>query len=120
MGYHSVMIIMSDMIGFQNLFGFGDRDGKRFDTKLQHPLSVAWCSRDKTLYVADSYNHKLKAVDVQSNECTTILGSGKSGNNTGHYGTSDSAQVKNNPNSHNFNPLVLELNAQYSVQQTGI
>jgi len=94
MGHHSLMIIMGDMIDFQNLFGFGDRDGKQFDAKLQHPLGVTWCSRDKTLYVADSYNHKLKAVDVQSNECTTVLGSGKAGNNTGHYGTSNSVQVK--------------------------
>ena len=82
------------MTDFQNLFGIGDRDGKQFDVKLQHPLGVAWCSRDKTLYVADSYNRRLKAVDVQSNECTTVLGSGKAGNNTGHYGTSNSVQVK--------------------------
>jgi sugar lactone lactonase YvrE len=88
------MIIVNDVIYFQNLFGFGDRDGKQSDAKLQHPLGVAWCSRDKTLYVADSYNHKLKGVDVQSNVCTTVLGSGKAGNNTGHYGTADSVQVK--------------------------
>ena len=82
------------MIDFQNLFGFGDRDGKQFDAKLQHPLGVAWCSCDKTLYIADSYNHKLKAVDVRGNEYTTVLGSGKPGNTTGHFGTSDSVQVK--------------------------
>jgi sugar lactone lactonase YvrE len=82
------------MVGFQNLFSFGDRDGKEFDAKLQHPLGVAWCNQDKTLYIADSYNHRLKAVNVLSNVCTTLLGSGKSGNSTGHYERPDSVQVR--------------------------
>jgi sugar lactone lactonase YvrE len=81
------------VVGFQNLFCFGDKDGKQFDAKLQHPLGVAWCNHGKTLYVADSYNHKLKAVNVESNICTTILGSGKPGDRTGHYETPDSVQV---------------------------
>lgn len=76
-----------------NLFSFGDRDGKQFDAKLQHPLGVAWCNQDKTLYIADSYNHKLKAVSVPSNVCTTVLGSGKLGNSTGHYERPDNVQL---------------------------
>jgi len=99
-----VMIVIIDMVGFQNLFGFGDKDGKQFDAKLQHPLGVAWSNHDKTLYIADSYNHKLKAVCVQSNVCTTVLGSGKSGNNTGHYETPDSVQVSHQI-LHDFNNL---------------
>ncbi|XP_069674037.1 NHL repeat-containing protein 2 isoform X2 [Periplaneta americana] len=57
-----------------NLFGFGDQDGKQYDAKLQHPLGVAWNSHNKMLYVADSYNHKLKSINVQTNNCTTVLG----------------------------------------------
>ncbi|XP_067008617.2 NHL repeat-containing protein 2 [Anabrus simplex] len=62
-----------------NLFCFGDADGKQYDAKLQHPLGVAWSSKEATLYVADSYNHKVKAVDVQNNTCRTVMGSGHAG-----------------------------------------
>lgn len=43
----------------QNLFAFGDVDGKGVDAKLQHPLGVAWAPQQRLLYVADSYNHKV-------------------------------------------------------------
>lgn len=43
----------------QNLFAFGDVDGKGVDSKLQHPLGVAWAPEQSLLYVADSYNHKV-------------------------------------------------------------
>ena len=43
----------------QNLFAFGDADGKGVDAKLQHPLGVAWAPEQSLLYVADSYNHKV-------------------------------------------------------------
>ena len=60
----------------QNLFTFGDQDGAQFEVRLQHPLGVAWNSHDQTLYVADSYNHKIKAVNIQTNTCETLLQSG--------------------------------------------
>ncbi|KDR14001.1 tubulin gamma chain-like isoform X1 [Zootermopsis nevadensis] len=43
--------------------------------------------------VVDSYNHKLKAVNVQSSVCTIVLGSGKAGNKTGCCETPDAVQV---------------------------
>jgi sugar lactone lactonase YvrE len=60
------------------LFDFGDVDGTGRDVRLQHPLGVAWS--DGTLYVADTYNNKIKAIDVAARACRTIAGSGKSGN----------------------------------------
>lgn len=44
---------------FQDLFAFGDTDGKGREVRLQHPLGVAWSEKDRVLYVADSYNHKV-------------------------------------------------------------
>ena len=44
----------------QNLFAYGDKDGKGIDAKLQHPLGVAMVTSTKSLLVADSYNHKVK------------------------------------------------------------
>jgi sugar lactone lactonase YvrE len=60
------------------LFDFGDVDGQGKDVRLQHPLGVAWY--DGTLYVADTYNNKIKAIDPESQQCRTIAGDGKPGN----------------------------------------
>lgn len=50
----------------QNLFAFGDVDGKGVDAKLQHPLGVAWAPEQSLLYVADSYNHKVTVACDQA------------------------------------------------------
>ncbi|XP_071946734.1 NHL repeat-containing protein 2-like [Antedon mediterranea] len=66
-----------------NLFAYGDVDGKAVDAKLQHPLGVAWNKVNHNLYVADSYNHKIKVVDTVNRMCTTLIGSGKPGKQDG-------------------------------------
>ena len=55
-----------------NLFDFGDIDGVGNEARLQHPLGTAIVG--DTLYVADTYNSKIKRVDVTSNEITSWLG----------------------------------------------
>jgi DNA-binding beta-propeller fold protein YncE len=59
------------------LFDFGDVDGRGRDVRLQHPLGVTWLAG--TLYVADTYNNKIKAIDVKSRTSRTIAGTGKPG-----------------------------------------
>lgn len=44
-------------------------DGKQFAAKLQHPLAVAFSAADQFVYVADTYNHKVKRIDVATNMC---------------------------------------------------
>lgn len=39
--------------------------------KMQHPLGVAFNSHDQSIYVADTYNHKIKRIDIATNTCTT-------------------------------------------------
>ena len=46
----------------RDLFDFGDSEGTGYNAKLQHPLGVHYCSANQTLYVADTYNHKIKAM----------------------------------------------------------
>ncbi|XP_065212797.1 NHL repeat-containing protein 2 isoform X2 [Planococcus citri] len=56
-----------------DLFAFGDKDGFDFDAKLQHPLGVSWDENSKKLYIADSYNHKIKIVELSTkNGCSTV------------------------------------------------
>jgi len=59
------------------LFDFGDVDGNGQDVRLQHPLGVAWS--DGKLYVADTYNNKIKVIDVERRTCRTVAGTGKGG-----------------------------------------
>ena len=54
------------------LFDFGDVDGPKEKVKLQHALGVAY--HDNKIYVADTYNNKIKVVDAKSGETRTIAG----------------------------------------------
>ncbi len=60
--------------GSGNLFGFGDVDGQGSDVRLQHCLGVEY-SLD-CLWVADTYNHKIKLVNPHTGNCQTVLGDG--------------------------------------------
>jgi sugar lactone lactonase YvrE len=66
------------------LFDFGDVDGEGEPVRLQHPLDVAWY--DGKLYVADTYNNKIKMIDVAKSTCHTIAGTGKAGNDDAEEG----------------------------------
>ncbi len=49
--------------------------------RLQHPLGVTWHAG--ALYVADTYNHKVKRLDPATGECRTLLGTGEPGHRDG-------------------------------------
>ncbi len=59
------------------LFTFGDVDGGLDTALLQHPLDVQY--HDGKVYVADTYNSKIKAFDLSGDTLQTIAGSGKPG-----------------------------------------
>jgi DNA-binding beta-propeller fold protein YncE len=59
------------------LFDFGDIDGMGQDVRLQHALGVAWA--EGKLYVADTYNNRIKVIDIATRSCRGIAGTGKSG-----------------------------------------
>ncbi len=59
------------------LFTFGDRDGERADVRLQHPLGVTW--HDGRIYVADTYNNKIKVINAKTGATKTLAGDGKPG-----------------------------------------
>jgi thiol-disulfide isomerase/thioredoxin len=69
-GLVTTIVGTSDLPHGQSLFAFGDRDGVGEEARLQHPLGIAFF--DGRLYVADSYNHKIKVVDPKSNEAITL------------------------------------------------
>ena len=56
----------------EGLFEFGDDDGVGRDVRLQHALGVAF--HQGMVYLADTYNSKIKVLDPDKRSCTTFLG----------------------------------------------
>jgi len=59
------------------LFTFGDVDGDARKARLQHPLGIVYY-KDQ-LYVADTYNNKIKAIDPDNGTVHTLAGTGRPG-----------------------------------------
>ncbi len=78
--------VVTTVVG-EDLFVFGDQDGEGDMVRLQHPLGIT--ARAGILFLADSYNHKIKRVDPRRRAVTTWLGSGAAGRADG-LGTSAS------------------------------
>lgn len=66
--------VVRTVCGSGDLFGYGDRDGRGEEVLLQHPIGIT--AGEVVLYVADTYNHKVRAVDPGTGESTTLFGSG--------------------------------------------
>lgn len=60
-----------------DLFEFGDVDGNGDDVRLQHPLGLL-ANGDK-LFIADTYNHKIKELDPKHEHVRSLFGTGKPG-----------------------------------------
>jgi thiol-disulfide isomerase/thioredoxin/sugar lactone lactonase YvrE len=69
-----------------DLFEFGDHDGRGDDVRLQHPLGLVF--HDGAVYIADTYNHKIKRLDPREQSVSTFAGTGKPGQTDGAAGTS--------------------------------
>jgi DNA-binding beta-propeller fold protein YncE len=55
----------------------GFEDGGPADSSFRQPQGLALSPDGKTLYVADTRNHAVRAVDLATGEVTTIAGTGK-------------------------------------------
>jgi sugar lactone lactonase YvrE len=64
----------STVAGSDGLFDFGYRDGVGMQARFQHPLGVA-LSGDG-LFVADSFNNRIRLIDLATGRVSTWLGTG--------------------------------------------
>jgi thiol-disulfide isomerase/thioredoxin len=62
----------------EGLFEFGDHDGKGASVRLQHCLGLAY--GDGHLYIADTYNNKIKSCVPRTHTVHTLVGAHKAGN----------------------------------------
>jgi hypothetical protein len=61
----------------EDLFEFGDVDGSGPQVRLQHPLGVEYA--EGALFIADTYNHKVKRLELATQSVTTLAGTGEPG-----------------------------------------
>ena len=64
-------------IAGSGLFDFGDVDGPAAQARLQHPLGVL--AREGRVFLADTYNHKIKLYDPFAGTIRTLAGTGVPG-----------------------------------------
>ena len=79
----SVAHVVGGSIEPSDLFSYGDADGEGYDARLQHPLGVL--ALDGKVYVADTYNHRIKVVDPRSDTIETLAGTGLAGAQDGRF-----------------------------------
>jgi thiol-disulfide isomerase/thioredoxin len=62
------------------LFAFGDADGSAAKAKFQHPTCVAYA--EGVIYVADTYNNKIRTIDPKNGATKTLVGGGQTDSET--------------------------------------
>lgn len=67
----------------RDLFEFGDIDGESGKARLQHALGVLF--DQGSLYVADTYNSKVKILDPEKKTSHTFAGTGDHGSKDGDF-----------------------------------
>ncbi len=61
-----------------NLFAFGDKEGRGTSVRFQHPLGVVHDAKRNVVYVADTYNNRIRVVDADG-RTSPLAGSGTPG-----------------------------------------
>ena len=68
-------IVGTAQLPHSRLFEFGDVDGPKAKAKLQHCIGVAYVKGK--VYVADTYNNKIREVDAKTGAVKTLAGKGR-------------------------------------------
>ena len=63
--------VVSTVVG-KGLFDFGDRGGIGREARLQHPMGITVDDERNALWIADTYNSKIKRIDVQTSEVSAF------------------------------------------------
>lgn len=56
----------------KGLFDFGDKDGKGTEAQMQHPMGVVFDPKRKALWVADTFNHRIRHIKVSNNTVSSM------------------------------------------------
>ena len=70
-------VIGTSAMSAARLFTFGDVNGENPRARFQHPIGIA--CHDGLIYLADTYNNKIKVIDPAKHSARTLAGSGRAG-----------------------------------------
>ncbi len=104
------------------LMDFGDRDGVGRQARLQHALGIVYAERK--LYVADTYNHKIKVIDPIRCTCTTFVGPDSAGrpqfNEPGGISYANGKLYVADTNAHRIRVVDLKTKAVATLELEGV
>ncbi len=102
------------------LFDFGDADGVGPTVRLQHALGIVFV--DGKLYVADTYNSKIKVLDPATRACTTFVGDKKAKlfNEPGGISYADGKLYVADTNAHRIQVIDIETKAVSTLKLQGV
>ncbi|MBV8487567.1 MAG: redoxin domain-containing protein, partial [Planctomycetaceae bacterium] len=110
----------------EGLFEFGDADGAGTGVRLQHCLGVAF--HEGRLYIADTYNNKIKVCNPKSREVKTFAGDGTPGSDDdpprfyqpGGLSASGSSLYVADTNNHKIRVIDLQTHAVKTLDLKGL
>jgi thiol-disulfide isomerase/thioredoxin/outer membrane protein assembly factor BamB len=109
----------------EGLFDFGDVDGVGDKVRLQHALGVAF--HDGKLYVADTYNSKIKVLDPKDRSCEAFLGgeadgwlAGPTFSEPGGLSVADGKLYIADTNAHRIRVVDLKTKAVRTLELSGV
>jgi DNA-binding beta-propeller fold protein YncE len=109
----------------EDLFYFGDQDGVGRNVKLQHALGVAY--HDGLLYVADTYNNKIKTLEPGTRTAKTWLGGESPGwlatplfNEPGGLSIAGGKMYVADTNAHRIRVIDMKTKAVSTLNLTGV
>jgi DNA-binding beta-propeller fold protein YncE len=102
----------------KGLFDFGDINGAGDKVRLQHALGVAHL--DGKLYVADTYNSKIKLVDPDKRTCDTYLGGEKMFDEPGGLSIAAGKMYIADTNNHRIQVVDMKTKAVSTLQLQGV
>jgi thiol-disulfide isomerase/thioredoxin len=102
----------------KGLFRFGDVDGEADRVRLQHALGLAYA--DGKLYVADTYNSKLKLLDPIQRTCATFLGGAGQFSEPGGISYADGKLYVADTNAHRIRVVDVKTKAVTTLKLQGV
>jgi hypothetical protein len=102
----------------KGLFDFGDINGIGPQVRLQHALGVAYYN--KQLYVADTYNSKIKIIDPRRRSCDNWLGDSSLFNEPGGISISGGKMYIADTNNHRIAVVNMKTKELSTLNITGV
>jgi DNA-binding beta-propeller fold protein YncE len=102
----------------KGLFDFGDINGVGNQVRLQHALGVA--TLDGKLYVADTYNSKIKILDPAKHTSDTFVGDAKTFNEPGGLSIAGGKMYVADTNNHRIEVVDMKTKEITTLQLQGV